>query len=464
MASTSGTPDAGNKSGDYYKLRLLPLRYKLRSFLLPKVQAETPILKKIQSLLRTNYWDVYFAWTANLASHTFYVIMLPLPFWFGFVEITRDLVWVLGFGIYISGCLKDYFCLPRPRSPPLHRITMSGYTAKEYGFPSSHSANATAVTLVLFHYYMKEVYGSISFTLHVAVCCCIFVYYFLLIFGRVYCGMHGFLDIVVGSILGVLCVLFRLLAVKYWDSFLLDGSRGYFAMPLLIVIAVALLIHFHAQPVDDCPCFDDSVAFIGVLMGLEITHYFFARWSYVNQVVDVSQGITTTVTVPYSYASLGLVKSILRVVVGVGLVVIWKAISKKVLLRVLPPIYSRIGFYIPRNYFRPVSESSDSFNTIYDDSMKRINDDEIADFPKFVKHFASKPVDKQGPESQVDVYELNKVGKHNYSCVALRPRYDVEIVARLIIYAGIPTMAVLGFAVVTKFLGLEYSVNERQLI
>ncbi|KAA8565498.1 hypothetical protein EYC84_009357 [Monilinia fructicola] len=39
------------------------------------------------------------------------------------------------------------FSLPRPLSPPLHRITMSGSAALEYGFPSTHSANAVSVAV-----------------------------------------------------------------------------------------------------------------------------------------------------------------------------------------------------------------------------------------------------------------------------------------------------------------------------
>lgn len=506
--------DAGNKSDEHYRLKLSPLRYKLRAMLLPLVQQETPILYKIQTKLRCRPLDLYFSWTANLASHTFYVIMLPLPFWFGHVAITRDLVWVLGFGIFLSGCCKDYFCLPRPRSPPLHRITMSGYTAKEYGFPSSHSANATAVTLVVFSYYITNFYGSISLFNHLLVCAFVFIYYFSLIFGRIYCGMHGFLDIAVGSLIGVVCVIGRFMAAKVWDPILLNPEYEHQWLPLAILAVVIGCIHFHAQPVDDCPCFDDSVAFIGVLMGLELCHYFAAKFTYVNQVINHSIGIDTTVTAPFSFKELGIVKTLLRVLLGVMMIVVWKTVSKKVLLRVLPPIYSKIGWYIPRNYFKPVSQSNETFNQIYQSSLKRLDNDEIADVPKFVKNITQPPevVDKQGPDSMADVYELmsaaaendgyittqsknrlaGKNGNNNgssknntndynpddntgdididvsitnsekdttkriVSCVALRPRYDVEIVARLIIYGGIAGLATLGFGFMVKIVGLDY--------
>jgi len=32
-------------------------------------------------------------------------------------------------------------------------------------------------------------------------------------------------------------------------------------------------VHFHPQPVDDCPCFEDAIAFVSVILG-----GFVARW------------------------------------------------------------------------------------------------------------------------------------------------------------------------------------------
>lgn len=417
--------DAGIKSSDHYKSKLSPLRYKIRAWLLPYVERETPVLDKIQRSVRCNALDLYFAWLANLASHTFYVIMLPLPFWFGYARPTRDLVWVLGFGIYLLGCLKDFFCLPRPRLPPLHRITMSGYTAQEYGFPSSHSANATAVTLVLLGYYLESGKDLLSPLANIAVLGFILLYYTSLIFGRVYCGMHGFLDILIGSLIGVGCTVGRNLIYPYWDSLLLDPYDMKPWLPIACVLFILACVHFHAQPVDDCPCFDDSVAFLGVLMGLELSHY-----------IDAKTG--RPLSIHYLWAESGLWKSFLRIVIGVSLVVVWKSVSKKLFLKLLTPLYAHLGVHIPRRFVQPVSESTESYNAIYQSSIRRLDEDEVADVPNFVKSIARKPKveDTQGdnpPQSEEDVKAQ--------TCGALKPRYDVEIVVRLIVYAGIPFMA-----------------------
>ena len=132
--------------------------------------------------------------------------MLPPPIWFGGSYLTRDLVYVLGLGIYLTGFLKDFFCLPRPRSPPLHRITMSSYTTQEYGFPSSHLANATGVSLLLLIKILSL--ENVSNTTYYSLIVGLLLYYISLIFGRLYCGMHGFLDIIIGGLVGLFVFCF----------------------------------------------------------------------------------------------------------------------------------------------------------------------------------------------------------------------------------------------------------------
>ena len=44
-------------------------------------------------------------------------------------------------------------------------------------------------------------------------------------------------------------------------------------MPAIIVPLCLYLVHRHPQPVDDCPCFEDAIAFVSVVMG-----EFMARW------------------------------------------------------------------------------------------------------------------------------------------------------------------------------------------
>jgi hypothetical protein len=53
------------------------------------VRWETPYLALMQEKLRTPALDTYFASTANLGTHTFYMIALPILFWCGYTQIAR---------------------------------------------------------------------------------------------------------------------------------------------------------------------------------------------------------------------------------------------------------------------------------------------------------------------------------------------------------------------------------------
>jgi hypothetical protein len=65
--------------------RALPKwRYELRQRTLPLVRWETPYLAWLQANLRTPALDSYFAITANLGTHTFFMIGLPILFWCGY--------------------------------------------------------------------------------------------------------------------------------------------------------------------------------------------------------------------------------------------------------------------------------------------------------------------------------------------------------------------------------------------
>lgn len=64
--------------------RALPKwRYNLRQQALPLVRWETPYLAWLQATLRSPTLDSYFAITANLGTHTFFMIGLPIMFWCG---------------------------------------------------------------------------------------------------------------------------------------------------------------------------------------------------------------------------------------------------------------------------------------------------------------------------------------------------------------------------------------------
>ncbi|KAJ3490267.1 hypothetical protein NLG97_g5819 [Lecanicillium saksenae] len=190
----------------------------------------------------------------------------PTTAWFG-----KGLVHILALGVFWTGFIKDFYSLPRPLSPPLHRITMSGSAALEYGFPSTHSANAVSVA-VYGLLILKSPENTLPAGMKLFLECLSYFYAVSIVFGRLYCGMHGFLDVVVGSTIGVAIGMLEFYYGPTFDAYMHSSS---WVAPVIACLVIVVLVRIHPEPADDCPCFDDSVAFAGVVIGLE-----FGSWTY----------------------------------------------------------------------------------------------------------------------------------------------------------------------------------------
>lgn len=250
---------------------------------------------------------------------------------------------MLAQGVFWSGFIKDMLCLPRPLSPPLYRITMSGSVALEYGFPSTHSANAVSVAMYAIQMLRSspdQVHPNLYTALQALWC----FYAVSIVFGRLYCGMHGFFDVVVGGLLGAVMAEAQL---WYGDTFDVWVSSGPYFNPLLCLLVILLLIRIHPEPADDCPCFDDSIAFAGVVIGCQI-----GAWHYHRTGFAIQDPIPSTV--PFDFQTVGLLRSSIRVVLGVVIIFIWRATMKPALFKILPPLFrglEQARLNLPRAFF-----------------------------------------------------------------------------------------------------------------
>ncbi|GAB1313444.1 Long-chain base-1-phosphate phosphatase [Madurella fahalii] len=399
MAEQKGSKevvDAGLKSLHHYRRALPKWRYDLRQSLLPLVRWETPYLAALQSAMRTPALDSYFAITANLGTHTFFMIGLPILFWCGFSGFGRGLVHILASGVFFTGFIKDMCSLPRPLSPPLQRITMSGSAALEYGFPSTHSANAVSVAVygILMLRSESNIYSP---TTTVALEALAWFYAVSIVFGRLYCGMHGFVDVIIGSLMGAAISLVEFYYAPALEAWL--HSSNYLA-PLMVALVIIVLVRVHPEPADDCPCFDDSVAFAGVMIGLECGMWRFARYADISPIYNGPDA-------SFNLSALGWPVAVARVVFGVLIVFAWREVMKPTLLRFLPHLFRVIetrGLSLPRRFFVPASEYKDVPLHVRDDNVLP----NVSDLPKLVRSFRGPGRGRSvsiGPQSAADAYE-----------------------------------------------------------
>jgi dihydrosphingosine 1-phosphate phosphatase len=271
---------------------------------------------------------------------------------------------------------------------------MSGSAALEYGFPSTHSTNA--VSVAVYALYLLNTDSSLPPKANLLLQAISYFYAFSIVLGRLYCGMHGFFDVIVGSMLGGAISLAQCAYGDTFDHYIHTAlQKDIFIM----VLAILVLVRIHPEPADNCPCFDDSVAFAGVVIGVE-----YGSWHFSNSEYAWSKPIPGTV--PFDFESMGWIVIVARIVLGVMTIFIWREVMKPSMLRVLPPIFrvvEKLGLTLPRRFFVSASEYTRIPKLQKDDNVIPA----ISEIPTFltsVRHPRRRSV-SIGPQSQADAYE-----------------------------------------------------------
>ncbi|KAF9064016.1 phosphatidic acid phosphatase type 2/haloperoxidase, partial [Rhodocollybia butyracea] len=290
------------------------LRQNLHRFLIPYIHLESQFIAALQRRWRSPFWDKYFVYTSSLGTHTFFMILLPAVFFFGFdvggeaglggnKEMGMGLVMIMGLGVYASSFVKDLVCSPRPFAPPVTRLTLGNHHL-EYGFPSTHSTNAVSIALFFYGYVYNLYHPSLNPTAtpltYYFLTTVLVIYTLSIVLGRIYTAMHSVMDCVAGCVLGAVVwwvvtdvpVRFGVYENLGWTvrgfgasnklqawvvecvasasiptTFAAKLLQSPLSPPFLLTSIFLLIINQHPQPIDDCPCFEDAVAMGAVVYG-----------------------------------------------------------------------------------------------------------------------------------------------------------------------------------------------------
>lgn len=449
---TVQTVPAGLMPDATYRRLLSPWRYSMRARLVRSLEREMHILPKIQSACRTARLDRLMVYSSWLGSHTFFMIFLPLCFWFGFPRFGIPAVYILAAGVYFSGCLKDYMCVPRPYAPPVVRLSIGNHAA-EYGFPSTHSATSIGSALFI----MQQIWptGGDPAVLHAAtvgaVSILVMVYIVMLVFGRLYCGMHSLIDVFTGSAMGVVIWVANALVTPFIYAWITaDRPTPDYLVPSSTILLGLFLISAHAQPVDDCPCFEDSTAFIAVAMGVTIgvwaeNTFVGPQRTPIYQSDDVSSNVRL---------ALFALSGVLRIAIGLAGIFSWRIVAKSVLQKTLPPIYRLIVplFNLPRRHYVPATDY-DQYNKETDPTIVP----SVVDLPRLAaenRHTTAlhPSLQNRKPGSlAVDPLIRRKDRKKTAEAAEPAPaepqdadvpfHHDVDVLIRTIVYGGIGLLA-----------------------
>ena len=267
----------------------------------------------------------------------------------------------------------------------------------EYGFPSTHSTNSVSIALFLFgQIYLlaqsnpdaadsEPMISSQTYTLMVVG---LIIYTFSIVFGRIYTAMHSFTDCAAGVLLG---------SAIWWSYTSFPGipvtipsstmtinvapglgigevvtnwvQHGGWEVPTILIPICLLAVNQHPQPVDDCPCFEDAIAFCSVVLGTLLGKWGIAYSGFVqrtpvvmagsgwvfdkaiNQWITVERGVND-VLVWWSVAAL-------KMAVGILTIIAWRILAKSLLHVILPPIFRVLAraFQLPnRRFYTPATD------------------------------------------------------------------------------------------------------------
>jgi hypothetical protein len=152
-------------------------------------------------------------------------------------------------------------------------------------------------------------------------------------------------------------------------------------VPVIVNIVGLIMVVVHPQPLDDCPCFEDAIAFLSVVMGIVTARWAFVRHNLslasespnisksksiiepalsalkdsVTGMKDGSQNIQSVVI----NSIFTTVRKTAMVIVGIIAILTVRIVVKAICRVVLPPIFrfaiDSLGLILPRRHYQPTS-------------------------------------------------------------------------------------------------------------
>jgi hypothetical protein len=117
------------------------------------------------------------------------------------------------------------------------------------------------------------------------------------------------------------------------------------------------MVNQHPQPVDDCPCFEDAIAFLSVVLGDILGSWAMSQYGVTPEFFKTSQPGSTYSTV--ADVTTWWLYSVIKVVVGILLIFTWRIFAKSSLHFALPRIYRFLAniFTLPnRRFYTPATD------------------------------------------------------------------------------------------------------------
>lgn len=263
---------------------------------------------------------LYFLFTlgTELGNELFYISFFPFWMWNIDAYVGRKIVVIWVWVMYLGQCTKDILRWPRPPSPPVVKVEV--FYNSEYSMPSTHAMSGTAIPISL----LLLTYGRWQYPfiwgLFLTLSWCS-----LVCLSRIYMGMHTILDVIVGVLYAVLILIVFHPVFDFIDSF----NLTYRYAPL-IIISLHLSLGLFSFTLDTWSTSrGDTAQILGSGAGIACASHVNYRLGFLpDPTPDMLPFIPPSITI-------GLItKSLLKFCIGVVILLLTRAVMKKITIPV----------------------------------------------------------------------------------------------------------------------------------
>jgi hypothetical protein len=180
----------------------------------------------------------------ELGSFNFYLVVIPLIYWSLNKQLGVHLLFLLTLSNTIGETLKQAFRDPRPF---WYDPSIALSEELTYGFPSNHALVPTVMYVVIASWVRKGWFWILSVLLIL-----------LIIFSRVYLGMHDVPDVVLGFLIGLIVLgiyfLWRRYFLKRFNNRILGQKLlGVLLLCLFFIVVTVVILLVIGDPVIENP-------------------------------------------------------------------------------------------------------------------------------------------------------------------------------------------------------------------
>lgn len=253
---------------------LPPMHSLVRSLVNPivtsRVSQTLNFVKRVQSVEWPGLLFAFSICNATVSTE-FYVLLLSVLTWAGNIKLAWELGVLLSMALYFGNAVKDLVGAPRPFAVQGRtsggKIKLQGGhheagNAVEHGLPSTHVMNS----LVIVMYAVNLGVSSSDFLFnHQGVLFALGLMWVIWIgWGRLYCGMHSFIDLASGMFMGAIIFLIFLYSQAHLAVILQSGYSGLGKQILLVL----LMLSVYPRPIRYTPSYEVAVTIMGGVFGL----------------------------------------------------------------------------------------------------------------------------------------------------------------------------------------------------